>query len=119
MRKGTSLLNLSLSFALLILISCNTFGAGVPDISIISPSGATTAESLAAKEIRRYLYLRTGKLLPIVQTNNRPSLEKPLIIVAQKDRAVIKTLTPFPRNIFNNHSYATPANINRGGMANK
>jgi hypothetical protein len=93
MRKGTSLLNLTLASLLLIIISCHTLDAAVSDITIISPSGATTAERLAAKEIRRYLYLRTGKLLPIVQTNNRPLLKTPLIVVAQKDRAVIKTIT--------------------------
>ena len=93
MRKGTSLLNLSLSFALLILISFNTLDAGITDITIISPSGATTAERLAAKEIRRYLYLRTGKLLPIMQTNNRPPLKTALIVVGQKDCSVIKILT--------------------------
>ncbi|MHC4104159.1 MAG: malectin domain-containing carbohydrate-binding protein, partial [Planctomycetota bacterium] len=93
MRRDTSLLNLSLSFTLLICISCNTFGAVVSNITIISPSRATAAEHLAAKEIRRYLYLRTGKLFTIVQTNNRHPLKNPLIIVGQKDWPVIKTLT--------------------------
>ncbi|MCP4263511.1 MAG: hypothetical protein GY774_39295 [Planctomycetes bacterium] len=55
MRRDTSLLNLSLSFTLLILISCNTFGAGVSNITIINPPKATSAEHLAAKEVRRYL----------------------------------------------------------------
>ena len=93
MRRDTSLLNVSLVFTLLILISCNTLGAGVSNITIISPSKATTAERLAAKEIRRYLYLRTGKLFTIVQTNNRPPLKNPLIIVGQKDWPVIKAMT--------------------------
>ena len=93
MRKGTSLLNLTLASILLILISRHTLDAGVSDITIICPSGATTAERLAAKEVRRYLYLRTGKLLPIVQTNNKSSLKTALIVVGQKDCAVIKTMT--------------------------
>jgi hypothetical protein len=36
MRKGTSLLNLTLAFILLILISRHTLVAGVSDITIIS-----------------------------------------------------------------------------------
>ena len=90
MRKDPSLLHLSLAFSLLILISCDTLGAGVSDITIINPSGATTAERLAAKEVRRYLYLRTGKLFTIVQTNNIPPLKNPLIIVGQKTVLLLK-----------------------------
>ncbi|MHC4543948.1 MAG: hypothetical protein ACYSYL_05390 [Planctomycetota bacterium] len=36
-------------------------------ITFVYSSQAYGPESLAAKEVRRYLYLRTGKLLPIVQ----------------------------------------------------
>jgi hypothetical protein len=93
MRKGTSLLYLSLAFSLLILISCNTLGAGAPDIKIISPSGATTAEHLAAKEVRRYVYLRTDKLLQILKAEKIPPLKTSLIIIGQKDRPVIKAFT--------------------------
>ena len=34
--------------------------------AIVCDVGASPAEKLAAKEVRRYVYLRTGKLLPIV-----------------------------------------------------
>lgn len=34
-------------------------------IIIVSPKDASIQETLAAREIRRYVYLRTGKLLPI------------------------------------------------------
>ena len=36
--------------------------------TIVRPKDMAQQERLAAKEIRRYLYLRTGKLLPIVQS---------------------------------------------------
>ena len=93
MRRNKSLLNLSLAFTLLIFINFRTLYAGISGITIISPSRATSAECLAAKEIRRYLYLRTGQLFTIVQTNNRPPLKNPIIIIGQKDRPVIKTMT--------------------------
>jgi hypothetical protein len=34
--------------------------------TIVVPKGASYAETLAAKEVRRYVYLRTGQLLPIL-----------------------------------------------------
>jgi hypothetical protein len=36
--------------------------------TIVSPEGASFVEALAAKEVRRYVYLRTGRLLPIIET---------------------------------------------------
>jgi hypothetical protein len=47
-------------------------------------------ERLAAKEVRRYLYLRTGKLLPIVQYISSLDFDAGLIVIARKDREVIK-----------------------------
>ena len=38
---------------------------GVVPGSVLCARGASFAERLAAREIRRYLYLRTGKLLPL------------------------------------------------------
>ncbi|NIP26867.1 MAG: hypothetical protein GWN67_21565 [Phycisphaerae bacterium] len=49
-------------------------------------------ECLAAKEIRRYLYLRTGKLLPIVQYVSSLDFDAGLIVIARKDREVIKRI---------------------------
>jgi hypothetical protein len=39
---------------------------GARPMAVLCPEHAVFAESLAAKEIRRYVYLRTGRLLPIV-----------------------------------------------------
>jgi len=104
MKKGACFLILTLLSLLLISISCHTYEAArlsspksdvsavADDVTIVSPSDATTAERLAAKEIRRYLYLRTGKLLPIVQSKNKLPSKTSLIIVGQKDHPAIKTL---------------------------
>jgi len=60
--------------------------------AIVSPSPATLPERLAAKETRRYLYLRTGKLLPIIQSTRKLPSRTSLIVVGQKDQPVIKSL---------------------------
>jgi hypothetical protein len=58
---------------------------------IVQPQDASYMESLAAKEIRRYWYLRTGKLIPIIDSSKiwpkKPLLLR-VIIVARKDRPV-------------------------------
>jgi len=61
-------------------------------ITIVYSSQASGPERLAAKEIRRYLYLRTGKLLPIVRYNRNLDFETGLIIIGRKDRDIIKRI---------------------------
>ena len=39
-----------------------------PPCTIVVAKDASYAENLAAKEVRRYVYLRTGQLLPIIET---------------------------------------------------
>ena len=64
-------------------------------VAIVSDQGVSFAERLAAKEVRRYLYLRSGKLLPIVVpfmhdrefSDQTPS--GPLVVVAAKDRPIV------------------------------
>ena len=57
---------------------------------------ASFAENLAAKEIRRYIYLRTGKLLPLVAAGGDDPLANPapgaIIMVGDKDRPEIANL---------------------------
>ena len=38
---------------------------GLEPVAIVSPDRASPLETLAAREVRRYVYLRTGRLLPI------------------------------------------------------
>lgn len=47
--------------AILVLVSSNL----APAQTIVCPPGAPSNVKLAAKEIRRYVYLRSGKLLPV------------------------------------------------------
>ncbi|MHC4691750.1 MAG: alpha-glucuronidase family glycosyl hydrolase, partial [Planctomycetota bacterium] len=61
-------------------------------LTIVYSSQASGIERLAAKEIRRYLYLRAGKLLPIVRYRRNSDLKTGLIIVGRKDREVIKRI---------------------------
>ncbi len=97
MKKGACFLILTLLYLPLTSISCHTYEADVSamsdDVTIVSPLDATAAESLAAKEIRRYLYLRTGKLLPIVQSKNKLPSKTSLIVVGQKNHPAVKALS--------------------------
>lgn len=52
--------------------------------TIISPERASALETLAAREVRRYFYVRTGELLPIVIASKVPAGEA--IVVARQDR---------------------------------
>ena len=61
-------------------------------ITIVYSSQASGVERLAAKEIRRYLYLRTGKLLPIVRYSRNLDFETGLIIIGRKDRDIIRQI---------------------------
>ena len=65
---------------------------------IISP-GATPAEILASKEIRRYIYLRTDKLLPISQTNS-PVKTGNCIIISNKDQEILKKYENLPASFY-------------------
>ncbi|MBN2473855.1 MAG: hypothetical protein JXB62_04565 [Pirellulales bacterium] len=61
-----------LALALTVGMTTDSAGAesGAAPAAIVSPGSdsATFGEALAAKEIRRYVYLRTGTLLPMVDT---------------------------------------------------
>ncbi len=52
---------------------------------------ATFAERLAAQEIRRYYYVRTGRLVPIVERLDG-NAEGAFVVVATKSRAVVQGL---------------------------
>ncbi len=51
---------------------------------IIISKDASADEELAAKELRRYLYLRTGKLLPIEPRSNAADARHDAIVVLEK-----------------------------------
>lgn len=64
-----------------------TLSAAVVPRVVVSPQEASYVEALAAREIRRYYYLRTGKLLPIV-SGKVPA--EPAIVVGSKLRPVVQ-----------------------------
>ena len=61
---------------------------------IVSPPAASANETLAAREIQRYLYLRTGRLCPIVIAERSPAIAA--ILVARRDRPLLATPTLEP-----------------------
>jgi hypothetical protein len=85
-----------MSMLVLIALSClggasDTEATELP--AIVCPKEASYAEKLAGKEIRRYLYLRTGKLLPLVTDLPNPSASPDgLIVVGGKDRPMMQHL---------------------------
>jgi len=62
-------------------------------ITIVYPVGAGSQETLAAREVQRYTYLRTGKLPAIIQSDKKKSSNKDLIVIGPKNSRLIKTLT--------------------------
>ncbi|KPK85199.1 MAG: hypothetical protein AMS27_08080 [Bacteroides sp. SM23_62_1] len=74
-----------------------------PDIryQIIIPSEATGTEKLAAKEIRRYIYLTTDELIPIVQIDT-PSQVINSIIISTKDQILLDNLDILPHSEYRN-----------------
>jgi len=59
--------------------------------TIVSPREASGMEKLAAREIRRYVYLRTGRLLPMMIEPNRALPRGDLILVARQDREMVRS----------------------------
>jgi len=72
-----------------IILFCS-FGCIAPTYppSIVLPPDASVQETLAAREIRRYVYLRTGQLLPMVETDI--ASETSGVIIGRKDRFVVR-----------------------------
>ncbi|NMD35698.1 MAG: hypothetical protein GYA73_07420, partial [Planctomycetes bacterium] len=56
---------------------------------VVSPAGVAPLERLAAAEVRRYVYARTGTLLPLA-----PALPDggDAIVIAAKNRAAVASL---------------------------
>ena len=56
------------------------------DLLIVTPKSASPLETLAAREIRRYLYLRTGSLFPIEESARLKVGRRPTVAVFAKGR---------------------------------
>jgi hypothetical protein len=70
--------------ALVVLAALLLSATAFAKITIVCPHGASSLETLASHEVRRYFYLRTGQLLPIISSDELP--EGDSIVVARKDR---------------------------------
>jgi len=64
-------------------------------VGILTPGDATPVETLAAKEVRRYVYLRTGRLLPLVAGSGSPR-DQAWIVVANKNRPLVERFLSGP-----------------------
>jgi hypothetical protein len=60
--------------------------------TIVYPAAASGLERLAAKEVRRYIYLRTGQLLPIQKINLLPKTCD-IILVANNSDPLLKNIS--------------------------
>ena len=61
-------------------------------LCIVVPRGAGLPEQLAAKEIRRYLYLRTNWLVPLAHSEGKLPPTEAVIVVGTKDDTLVKAL---------------------------
>jgi hypothetical protein len=75
-------------FVVLAVMVCSAAGQ-----TILFPAQASGLEKLAAKEVRRYLYLRTGCLLSLQQSHALPD-SGDLIVVAGHEHPLVRTVSP-------------------------
>jgi hypothetical protein len=72
-----------------VMAGCGIFSRVKPVVIVTSPN-ASTRENLAAREIRRYVYQRSGRLLEIVTDELKIRKNSDLIVVASKDRDIMR-----------------------------
>lgn len=95
--KSTLALSWSLA-ALTVAGSANPARAAGFDFTapIVTVAEASGAEQLAAQEVRRYLYLRTGHLLAVRAADAKWTGADAAVVVANQDSAVVKALLVTP-----------------------
>src|ERR1041385_3695714 len=69
------------------------------ELVIVSPQKASPLERFSAREVRRYLYLRTERLLPILAERDKQAGGGWEIIVARKDQPILSKLVPENENV--------------------
>jgi hypothetical protein len=84
----------ALTIAALLLADPAPPAPSAPDAKILLAPDASPREVLAAREVQRYVYLRAGRLLPIVPAPAAPTGDA--IIVARKDRPILAAALPDP-----------------------
>jgi hypothetical protein len=91
--------NIKIPFILGLLCAILSSCSSDKEYKIIISPGATSAEILASREIRRYVYLRTDKLLAINQTDS-PEQTGYSIVIADKDQELLKKYGNLPASIY-------------------
>jgi hypothetical protein len=96
MLKGNKNLKKTLmcSGSTILLVLSLIYDAGLGNLfaqTIVYPEDHSQQELLAAKEVRRYIYLRTGEILPVKKRSALPSLGD-VILVANGSNHIVKRL---------------------------
>ena len=74
---------LAILAGILLLVSCREQKGG---LSIIISKDASALEELAAREVRRYLYLRTGGLVPVEPRDDAAEARGDAFVILEKSR---------------------------------
>jgi len=86
--------NIFTGFSVFIFLSLLSFTCNnqQKSVTIYLSENSTPLETLAAREVRRYIYLRTGNLLPLQHSVNADNTQSDLILVASKDNKILREL---------------------------
>ena len=94
MKRIATLMCIALTAGLL-ASGCGLFTEKRP--FIVYTADASSLEKLAAREIRRYIYLRSGELLEMVAEHPELPDNRDMILVATKNRAIVRQLAKTAR----------------------
>jgi hypothetical protein len=83
---------LALGSLLFVTVAASSLSAappvrGLEPVAIVPPAGGSSLEAFAAREVRRYVYVSTGRLLPI-----EAEARGPAVVVGRRDRAAVRAL---------------------------
>jgi hypothetical protein len=97
---------------LLMLLFLVLFCQQAFSVTVVYPSGGSDAEMFAAKEVRRYIYLRTDQLLTVQGVTSLPAGE--LILVADDDDPMVQGLSGLINHTSNPGGFVIKT-VNSGG----
>jgi alpha-glucuronidase len=73
-------------------------------VTVVYPSNGSDGELLAAKEVRRYIYVRTDQVLPVQGVTSLPG-SGDLILVANDDDPMVESLRSLINHTTNANGY--------------
>ena len=74
-----------------LLGSSGTHSASAQELSIVTPRDASWLETLAAKEVRRYIYARTGRLVRLVPAEASVPVRGDVIVLGRRERPLVSS----------------------------